>query len=109
MAGRGRGRELTLPAWMVKQQQQEGGGGTGEGGSEGGLGGGRGGEGNSLGQPASEHQFEDVPPPRRDDGGMVSLGGVGLCFVLRDSREMEEMIYPLHFTHPSLPPLPPWM
>jgi len=70
MAGRGRGRELTLPAWMVKQQQ-EGGGGIGEGGSDGrGLGGG--GEGhNNLQLPASEHQFEDIPPSRRDDVGMV--------------------------------------
>ena len=70
---------------MIKQQQ-EGGGGVGEGGSEGG-GLGTGGEGyNNLQQPASEHQFEDVPPPRRDDVGMVRREvGLGVE-IRRDGR-----------------------
>ncbi|TFJ80342.1 hypothetical protein NSK_008308, partial [Nannochloropsis salina CCMP1776] len=46
MAGRGRGRELTLPAWMAKQGEGE----------EGGLGGG--GDGNASS--AAPNQFDDV-------------------------------------------------
>lgn len=63
MAGRGRGRELTLPAWMAKQGEGE----------EGGLGGG--GDGNASS--AAPNQFDDVAAEGDRGKGKVRRGFLG--------------------------------